>query len=105
LAGFSGCDPPLANGDYALTKVSVCSGTTQYRYNFEPDLYLRLLLTPTATKTLDLEYIGTGWSYWTFRNWSTALFDCNGLVDYALTHVLGTSCNAANASVVLNPSS
>jgi hypothetical protein len=54
--------------------------------------------------TLDLEYFVSGFSTWTFRAWSDTVFDCNGLVDYALTHVLGTACNAPNASAVLNPS-
>jgi hypothetical protein len=110
LADFTtaGCGP-LANGDYALTKGSICGGTTEYRYTFNVYYSLRLVLTPGTPKMLDVHFwlvsFGFNGPLWTFRAWSDDLFDCNGFVDYALAHYYGSSCNAANASVTLNPSS
>lgn len=110
LAGFvnQGCGP-LANGDYALTKGSVCSATREYGYKFDVYYTLRLVLIPGTPNILDVHYWLTSFGFngplWTFRAWSDGLFDCNGFVDFALAHYYGSSCNAANASVILNPSS
>jgi hypothetical protein len=117
LSDFTTADcGPLANGDYALTKGGPCGTYPELRYGyvFNPQSSLRLHLIPGEplnpnVKILLVEYhlvsFGFDGALWSFRTTQSDLFDCDAFVDLSLPHYYGSSCHAANASVILNPSS